>query len=76
LEYAVMTALWTDGPVTVRQLRRRFPLAAYTTLMTTLDRMSKKGLLARERRGRPFVYRAAMTRSELRTAIAECILNS
>ncbi len=74
LEYGVMSALWTDGPATVRQIRQHFPRAAYTTLMTTLDRMSKKGLLSRERRGRAFIYRAALSRQALRTAIVESFL--
>jgi predicted transcriptional regulator len=43
-----MDALWTHGPKTVRELRPFFPRAAYTTLMTTLDRLYKKGLLHRK----------------------------
>ena len=35
------------------------------TVMTTMDRLFKKGLLARRKAGRAFVYRAAATRQEL-----------
>lgn len=38
---------------------------AYTTLMTTLDRLFKKGLATREARGRPFLYRPRLSRTEL-----------
>ena len=49
---------------------------AYTTLMTTLDRLFKKDLLSREPRGRAFVYRASVSRAELgvralRTAVSD-----
>ena len=73
-EYAVMTALWADGPSTVRQLGKRFPRAAYTSVMTAMQRMSRKGLLSRERRGRVHVYRAAMSRQTLRAEIVACFL--
>jgi predicted transcriptional regulator len=76
LEYAVMSALWSESPATVRDLQPRFPTAAYTTLMTTLDRLYKKGLLTREPRGQANAYRPAMSRLELQTAIAGCILKS
>ena len=37
---------------------------AYTTVMTTLDRLYKKGLLQREKTGNAFIYWPAMTRDE------------
>lgn len=40
---------------------------AYTTVMTVLTRLWKKGLLAREAQGRGFAYRAALSESELVT---------
>lgn len=38
---------------------------AYTTLMTTLDRLYKKGVATRESRGRAFAYRARLSRTDL-----------
>ena len=73
LERAVMEELWTthethpDG-LTVRDVHDRVGLVrglAYTTLMTVLDRMSKKGLVERERDGRAWRYTAASSRAEL-----------
>jgi predicted transcriptional regulator len=63
LEAEVMQALWgADEPLTVRQLLeqlnrgRRQPLA-YTTVMTVMNRLTEKGALLRERRGRGYAYR-------------------
>ena len=42
---------------------------AYTTLMTTLDRLYKKGYLERRKVERAFVYKAAHTRDELQAGI-------
>ena len=50
--------LWRRGDATVRELADAGAVeGAYTTLMTTLDRLYKKGLLAREAEGRAFRYR-------------------
>ena len=64
LEERVMAAMWKAGePLTVRQLLgrlnrgRREPLA-YTTVMTVMSRLEAKGVLARERAGRGYLYRA------------------
>ena len=43
---------------------------AYTTLMTTLDRLHRKGILYREKRGRAFFYTPRMTPAELESAMA------
>lgn len=74
LEYRVLATLWTHGPLTVLEMRPYFPRAAYTTLMTTLDRLYKKGLLIRVRRGRCYVYRPIMSRDELHAAVARHLL--
>jgi predicted transcriptional regulator len=57
LERRVLEALWSrNGEASVRELLAGFPEIAYTTLMTTLDRLYKKGALARRRSGRAFLY--------------------
>lgn len=71
LEQRVLDALWTRGaPATVRDLEPGFAGVAYTTLMTTLDRLYRKGVLAREKEGRRFVYQPRLTREELLTSVA------
>ena len=66
LETSVLECLWANArPATVHHVRASFPELAYTTLMTTLDRLYRKGLLVRLRRGRAFMYEPRCTRDEL-----------
>jgi BlaI family penicillinase repressor len=67
LEERVMAELWRepDGPLSVREVSRRLGRRlAYTTVMTTLDRLYKKGLLDRDKDGVAFRYRARFDRDE------------
>jgi len=50
---------------TVRDLQRSCQGLAYTTIMTTLDRLYRKRLLLRRRDGRAFAYEPRCTRDEL-----------
>jgi predicted transcriptional regulator len=71
LEARVLEALWTiDAPATVRDLQPHFSGTAYTTLMTTLDRLHRKGVLDREKSGRAFAYRHRWTRRDLVSRLA------
>jgi predicted transcriptional regulator len=53
----VMDILWARGESNVREVAQNLerPLA-YTTVMTTLDRLYKKGLLERRKMDRAFAY--------------------
>ena len=79
LERVVMEHLWeaaaAGGPgfdgATVREVHDRFDgerEIAYTTVMTVLDRLAKKGLVTRERDGRAWRYLPADTREALTAA--------
>jgi predicted transcriptional regulator len=71
LELRVLEALWARSkPSCVRDLQPGFPRVAYTTMMTTLDRLFRKGVLAREKSGRAFFYRAEFTRDQLHSQLA------
>jgi predicted transcriptional regulator len=75
LEREVMDVVWRGEGANVRGVQASLPRAvAYTTVMTTLDRLFKKGLLHRAREGRAFVYRAALTRQQVETAVAAGLL--
>lgn len=64
LEWRVLDALWRrDAPATVRDLQPEFPEIAYTTLMTTLDRLFRKAILSRTKSGRAFVYAPRQSRA-------------
>ena len=71
LEVTVMEILWEGGESNVREVVHRLgrPLA-YTTVMTTLDRLFKKNLLSREAEGRAFRYTPRFTREELHREVA------
>jgi predicted transcriptional regulator len=71
LEWQVLEALWARRtPATVRDLAPSFPDAAYTTLMTTLDRLFRKGVLGREKSGRAFLYQPRLSRAEFESVRA------
>jgi predicted transcriptional regulator len=56
-EQQLMQQLWARGSATVRELVADGKIhQAYTTVMTTADRLYKKGLLTREFQGRAFRY--------------------
>jgi len=71
LEREVMAVVWARGEISVRDACACLGSAvAYTTVMTTMDRLFKKGLLARRKAGRAFLYSAAATREEIEGAVA------
>jgi predicted transcriptional regulator len=65
LELKVMEVLWAHGESNVHEVVQRLgrPLA-YTTVMTTLDRLFKKNLLVRRKSERAFRYTPRWTRQE------------
>ncbi|WP_024803604.1 BlaI/MecI/CopY family transcriptional regulator [Nocardia sp. BMG51109] len=68
LEAVVMDRLWRRAaPTTVREVFEELSgerSIAYTTVMTTMDNLHRKGWLERERKGRAYRYRAALTREQ------------
>ena len=75
LEQRLLEALWERRSATVRELIEYCCQdLAYTTVMTTLDRLFKKNLLTREAEGRAFRYSPGLTREELhRDAAGEAL---
>jgi len=70
LEGRVMARLWADDrPQSVREVHLALNQErelAYTTVMTVLDRLAKKGLVRRERgEGRAYLYLPDRSRDEL-----------
>jgi predicted transcriptional regulator len=71
LEIRVLEALWSRGtPACVRDIQPAFPGVAYTTLMTTLDRLFRKGTLKREKLGRAFFYCPKGSQEQLLSQLA------
>src|ERR1700722_14119722 len=69
LEMACLNALWELGEGNVEEVRvcvsRAKPLA-YTTVLTLLDRLSRRGAVSRRKEGRGFRYQPSIDRDKLR----------
>ena len=65
LEAEVMDIIWHQGECSVNEVSSKLsrPLA-YTTVMTTLDRLFKKGVLERRKSDRAFIYSARISRRD------------
>jgi predicted transcriptional regulator len=78
LELACLRALWRLEEANVRAVQevvaQSRPLA-YTTIMTVLDRLVRKGKLTRRKVGRSFVYAASQSRDVLRRAALRELLD-
>ena len=76
LEREVMDVVWRAGDaVNVHMVQQQLTRpSAYTTVMTTLDRLFKKGFVSRVRQGRAFLYSAAYTRDQVEAAVAAGLL--
>jgi predicted transcriptional regulator len=75
LEQQLLSALWMRGSATVREMLDAGGInLAYTTVMTTLDRLYKKQLLNRSAEGRAFRYSPRYTQEELeKAAVGETV---
>lgn len=70
LELDCMNTLWPMGEGTVREIRDRLAERlprAYTTIMTIMDRLARKGIVERRKFGRAYIYRANLTAEDARS---------
>ena len=79
LETAVMRHIWLCGATgclaaEVQKALERERSLALTTILTTLDRLHDKGILVREREGKAYRYRAALSEAELQQRIVNGVL--
>ena len=76
LERRVLEEAWRRAELTVRDVYVAFgENIAYTTLMTTLDRLYKKNLLQRRKDGRAFIYSPAVSRQEFEHGIRADVID-
>jgi len=69
LELLCLKALWTLGEGNVNDIRNvtnRIKPLAYTTVMTLLDRLARKGVASRRKVGRAFVYTPRISEESIR----------
>jgi predicted transcriptional regulator len=77
LELDCLNMLWPMGEGTVREIRDalapRRP-RAYTTIMTIMDRLARKGIVDRRKTGRAYIYKPNLTAEDARAhALAQVI---
>ena len=76
-ERDTLDEVWRQREVSVRQVAEAFEgRFAYTTVMTTLDRMYKKGLLNRRKFGKAFLYSPRFSPEELGRGLAEDVIGA
>ena len=70
LELDCMNTLWPMGEGTVREIRDRLAARrprAYTTIMTIMDRLARKGVVERRKVGRAYFYRPHLSAEDARS---------
>ena len=77
LELECLKTLWKVGEANVKEVRAELAASrglAYTTVMTLLDRLTRKGAAARRKVGRQFLYSAVLPREVVRrVAVKELV---
>ncbi len=79
LELECLKALWKIGDGTVKDVRQvliEHRNLAYTTVMTVLDRLVRRGSVERQKCGRSFVYTPRLGREELRRLAVKELVDS
>ncbi|MGH0037881.1 MAG: BlaI/MecI/CopY family transcriptional regulator [Myxococcota bacterium] len=79
LEIAVLDRLWDEGELDVQSAHRLVGASrglARSTLHSTLERLVRKGLASRHKRGRAYAYRPVVTRREWITRALRHVLES
>src|ERR1700759_4850177 len=76
-ELAILRALWTSGPATVREIQRSMnevKPTGYTTVLKMLQIMTEKGLVERDESVRPQIYRPRNTREHTQRQLVRDLL--
>jgi predicted transcriptional regulator len=76
LERELMEHVWKLDEVSVSTVHEQLGgRLAYTTIMTTLDRLFKKGVLQRRKQGRAFMYSARFSREQFKQSLVKKALD-
>lgn len=77
LEKQVMDVLWNREEITGREVLEEIEkqrVLAFTTVLTVMDRLLKKGLIKRKKRGGVFIYAPSISREEFVRQVSEEVL--
>jgi len=78
-EMQILSVLWEQGPCTVKQVIELLPdgkQRAYTSVLSVMQVMTKKGLLTHERKGQAYLYSAVQKRAEVLQPFLKRLLNN
>lgn len=78
LELECLSVLWRLGPANVSEVREALQPSrtlAYTTVMTLLERLAKRGLVTRQKQGRSFRYEAKVDRERVRQVAVDQLVS-
>ena len=74
-ELDLLAVLWNHGPSTVRDVHQALGEdAGFTTIQTMLQVMHDKSLVTRQKKGRTYVYRAAVTEEQTQRTLVTDLL--
>ncbi|MGH9486557.1 MAG: BlaI/MecI/CopY family transcriptional regulator [Terriglobales bacterium] len=80
LELDCLAALWALGAAPVAAVRQHLAghgrSLAYTTVLTVLDRLRRKQAVARQRRGRAYVYMPLLRREQIRERALDRLIHN
>lgn len=79
LEAEVMDAVWTHGEVSVRDVRetlKKKKVYSFNTIMTVMNRLVEKKLLAKRSQGGAFVYRAASEKKAFLQEVTKSVVSA
>lgn len=79
LELLCLNALWSLQQGSVKDVRQQVAPSralAYTTVMTVLDRLARRGIVTRRKAGRAFVYAPSISRDAMRRLALKEFLDS
>jgi BlaI family transcriptional regulator, penicillinase repressor len=77
VELQVLVILWQHGPASVHDVRAALPSGksrAYTTVLTVMQNMEKKGLVDHTQQGQANIYRAVVKRHQVLRPLMKSLL--
>jgi predicted transcriptional regulator len=78
-EFELMEILWPLGEASVKDVWMRLNPErglAYTTVMTVLEKMYRKGILAQRKKGKAYLYSAILIREQALRGILEHVCDA
>jgi BlaI family transcriptional regulator, penicillinase repressor len=79
LEMQVLSLLWQKGPCTAREVLKALPDGkerAYTTVLSVMQVMEKKGLLSHDRKGNANLYKAKVRQKKIMEPVMSTLVKN